>query len=209
MKRFFAHVSAMPMPVKILTPVIMLLIAAGILTSASAQASISSEQAAIRQVSLQSLVTTQSLPAHRLSNKFVATQNGLTTTDITRISAAEASHMKVYAAQQYALLYYGALLSQKTVAMQQAIDHYAQSDVRYFGGGVSAIHYPKMTITGDIAQVAVEATIWAKKAQDQGHGILVYATPHNIVDYAFTLQKVQGTWYITTESWHFAPGSEP
>jgi hypothetical protein len=158
---------------------------------------------------LQAIVATQTLPV-RLGTPHVAiTSQSIESTDTSPVCDVERQTMKDHAAQMYAKYYASDALAKKVKTMHAVIDHYTKTGVRYFGGGVDWMIFSEVTINGSAATVSARAQIWAKKAQDQGNGKLVYVTPHSQIDYTFTLVKVNERWFIGEETWQFTPGSEP
>lgn len=100
-------------------------------------------------------------------------------------------------------------LDVRTQVLQVIADDAKYGEVRYLGAGVKDIDISEVTIDGDTAQVHATAIVWADVAQVQGGGKLAVAHPENTIVYDMTLQKVNGTWLISSESMGFAPGSEP
>jgi hypothetical protein len=169
----------------------------------------SADQTAIQYVCLQAVVADETLAVRLGTPGVVVKPQSIETTDTSPVTDAERQAMKDHAAQVYAAYYTGDLLTQKVKIMDDEIDHYTMTDVRYFGGGVDWMTFSEVTINGSAATVSARAQIWAKKAQDQGNGKLVYVTPHSQIDYTFTLVKVNERWFIGEETWQFTPGSEP
>jgi hypothetical protein len=182
------------------------LVAVGFISAANAP---SADQVDIQQVCLHAVTADQTLAVRVSSPGVTIKAQSVEATDTSPVTQDQVQGMKDHAAKVYGQYFTGALLANKVAQMNAAIDHYSKSDVRYFGGGVDWMTFSAVTVQGSTATATARARIWAKMAQDQGHGKLVYATPHNEVDYTYTLVSVNGHWLITGETWSFAPGSEP
>lgn len=181
--------------------VVTILVAAG--------TALTAEQQAIQNVCLHAVLADQTLEVPLLPGVTHSTAQSVETTSTAPLTASQVTQLKARVPQVYGQYYQGDLLRQRVTTMQGAIDRYNSTEVRYFGGGVDWMRFSKVNITGNSASVTASAMIWAKKAQVQDHGKLVYATPHNQLNYTFTLTKANGAWRISAESWDFAPGSEP
>lgn len=170
----------------------------------------SADELAVERVCTQAMVAMQTLPVRMgTPGSSVVTAQSAQSTDISPVTDAQRQQMKDHAATTLATLYSGNALAKKVGEMQAIIDHYTTGDVRYFGSGLDWIHFNNVTINGNTASVTAQVQVWAKKAQDQGHGKLVYATPRSQLIETWTLTKVNNRWLITSESWQFAPGWEP
>jgi hypothetical protein len=105
--------------------------------------------------------------------------------------------------------YTGDALAHEIGAVQMNIRRFSNGQVRYLGGGITQMTFNQILVNGDSGTVTAQAVTWAKLAQDQGHGKLVTATPHNTIILTFSLLRMNGQWLINGESWSFATGSNP
>lgn len=76
---------------------------------------------------------------------------------------------------------------------------------RTLDGGVKKIRNMDIKVTGDIATVETDLTIFSKY---KGPGGQIYS-PENGCHYSFILTKKDGVWKISSEKWDFLPGEEP
>jgi hypothetical protein len=85
------------------------------------------------------------------------------------------------------------------------IDLEASSELVFEGGAYDFTRW-RIAIVGDRAVVAVRCRIFLEMAQ-------TYEGPRhraeNIVDYELTLERVDGTWLVASETHRFAPGGGP
>jgi len=107
--------------------------------------------------------------------------------------------------------YKGEPFSRYTSLLQNSVRREQSGAVQYLDGGVDSVTYTSIAINGNTARVTADAVIWARMAQDRGNGQKpVEANPHNTINCVFTLAKQpDGRWLIDSETWTFAPGSEP
>lgn len=189
--------------------VLLAILASVVVALGGARHAPSADELTVEQVCLQGVMADQTLAVRIETPGVVIKQQSIQSTDTSPVTDAQRQAMEGHAADVYARLYTGDLLTEKVKVMQTAIERYTRTDVRYFGGGVDWMTFTQVSISGNSARVSARAMIWAQLAQDQGNGRLVYATPHNEVDYTFTLTKVNGHWLITAESSQFVPGYEP
>lgn len=170
------------------------------------------DQITIQNVCLQAQIADRTLPVPQTSTAMTSmktTAQSMKTTDSTAISDADEQQMDAHVAATYQKYYTGSLLQQKNQTMQDSIHHYKTSDVRYLGGGVDSMTFTGVSVNGNTAVAKATVTVWDTVAQVQDDGTVVPATPHGTLFYTYNLTKQNGQWYITGESWQFAPGSQP
>jgi hypothetical protein len=187
--------------------VLLALLVGGSLIGASSAPS--ADELAIEHTCLRAMIAMQTLPIRISSHGMIIKAQSVESTDTSPVTGAQRQAMKDIAIKTLAKYYTGDMLRAKTTQMLQVIDHYTTSDVRFFGSGIDWIQYRSITVTGNTATVSARVQVWARKAQDQGHGKLVFARPTSQLDENWTLAKINNQWVITDETWSFAPGSEP
>jgi hypothetical protein len=125
------------------------------------------------------------------------------------MSALLVADIAAQADSQLGDVFGGNELALRTQVVRANLDEEKGGEVRYLAAGVRDIDFADVTINGDVAQVQVTATVWAKLAQVQEGGDQVIANPENEMIYDITLEKVDGRWLVMAESMSFAPGSTP
>lgn len=159
----------------------------------------------IEQVCRQAMFAMQTLPVRTGTHDAIITANSVKSTDTSPVTDAQRQALKDHTAVTLAKYYTGDALTKKGAQMSSVIDLYTTTDVRFFGSGVGRMNFTTVKVSGNTAHVSARVEVWEKKAQDQGHGKLVYVTPHSQLDEVWSLVKINNQWYISSESWTFAP----
>ena len=157
----------------------------------------SQDEAAIRLVCQNAVQAEQTLPIPP------TTYHGGTMS--ATIQQQMLDHVVVVMSQYYT----GDVLAREVDSLQTYIRREQQGGIRYLDAGANPLTFHQIIINQNSATVTAQGVTWTKVAQDQGNGKLATATPHNTVNFIFTLVKVNGQWLISGESWSFAPGSNP
>ena len=169
----------------------------------------SPDESAIKNVCFSALVADQTLGVPHTAGMTTLKSDSIVTTDSGVITDAVVQEMVARVGSEYPKYYSGSMLQNKIQIMQNSILGSTGSSVRHLAGGVQNMSFSTINITGTIATVEAQATVWVTVAQDQGNGHLVPATPHNTLNIKYSLSKIGGLWLITNQTWKFAPGSEP
>ena len=123
----------------------------------------------------------------------------------TSLTAVDVDRMVSDAAASAKSHYAGPLLAKMLEQYQAATADAAQAgEGSSLDGGIKDVQMGKTTVRGDTATVRMRATRWAKVAV----GDKTF-TPAGIADFTFELTKIDGQWYVTSETWDYLPGQGP
>jgi hypothetical protein len=148
--------------------------------------------AAVQAVAADTLVAGQKVGV--LPGGGVAT--ALTAADVDRLER----DADAYARSHYA----GPLLANRLALFKETVAAQVGGQPPVLDGGATDIQMGETTVGTDMATVRLRATMWVKLAQGDK-----VATPTGTADFTFELAKIDGTWYVTAESFDYLPGEGP
>ncbi|HLY29875.1 MAG TPA: hypothetical protein VKQ36_02490, partial [Ktedonobacterales bacterium] len=125
------------------------------------------------------------------------------------MSAATRQFMLTRAQQSLRRYYADPQLSAEITQAQTGIRSEQSGSPRYLDAGADALSFSQISVNGATASVTAQGVIWTRVEQDQGNGHVASASPHNRMDFTFTLRLIHGGWLISGQTIEFAPGGEP
>lgn len=124
---------------------------------------------------------------------------------------SDAIQQQMLASAQQALgkWYTDPQLSAEVGQTQRAISSEQSGAFHVSNAGAGTLTFSQISVSGATASVTAQGMIWLSFTQTQSNGTTQSASPHNLMDFTFTLRLVQGHWLISGQTTQFASGSGP
>ncbi len=100
-------------------------------------------------------------------------------------------------------------LTAEMAQAQQAISSERSGAFHVLDAGAGTLTFSQINVSGATASVAAQGIIWLSFTETQSNGSVEKASPHNLMDFTFTLTLVHGQWMISGQITKFASGSGP